>query len=409
MCFYLYLMMKLLLFELKKTICTKQFGLCLLALVLLNIFYFSYTLKTSLSWLYDYDSNIMIEKYHELHKQYDGKLNIENAQAIISKYNELDYLISNQTYSTEFREDTITGLQFSDYVLLRLFFYEPMQYIAQYKDNNEELVQQAKENLQTLTKGTYQYKLNEFFISHYEGRSLSQFHKYEGWEAVFNYQFSELLMIIILMLGLLPTMIDERKNGMSSILQATRIGYKKEATIKIYVVLIVAAASVFMFSMLNLIIAHLWIGLSGSSNPIYSLSSFSQTLFSNSIIQVYLFSLVCKVIGLFIFGLILLGISKYSKDYLVAFIVSIVTVIVLLYISGYSGADFYVLQVISTFSPFTLIDNLTIFQKYIDIVVFHNIYAYVMVAVIIQIIIGYILILILKKKRKRRRICFSGR
>lgn len=406
-------MMKLLLFELKKTILTKQFGLCLLALLLINTFYFSNTMKSNsiqdLKLYYLYENEVMLEKFYELHDEYDGTLTVEKAQTLISKYTELASLITNGTYSTEYSEDTITGYQFSDHTLLYLYFYEPMQYIAEYKSSIDEIIQEAKDNLQDLSEDSYSYRLNEFIISHYEGRTLSQFYNFEGWKAIMNYQFSDLLVVIMLMLGLLPTMIDERKNGMSSILKTTRMGYKKGIAIKILSIFILSIITIVIFSILNLGLAQLWIGLSGGDCPIYTLSSFSDTLFSVSIIQVYLFSQLCKVIGLFVLGCMLLGISKYSKDYLMAFIGSILVVIILLHIGGYHNADSYVLQLISTLSPFTLINNLSMLQNYSDMVVFDNLYMYANIAMIIQGIVGMVLIFILCKKWKRRKpLCLHG-
>lgn len=390
--------MKQILYELKKTVFRKQLFFFFVAMCLVNIFFFQYHLN-SIN-LYEIQSPKYRETFHKLHHEFDGVVTTEKAEKINSMYQELDEQVSSGTFNTTYEKDSLTGYIFQDYQLIKLYFHDPMMNNALYAEKMQDIVNEAQSNMHASNSHSYSHQYNRYIATHYKNRSVSSFYNFIGWQYLFDYQFSDILIILLLACCILPTFIKEKKSMMNEILDTTQIGKKSVFKTKILSIVVLSFLLVSVFAVVNLVLAQITIGIGGSTSPIYSIEEFSLTPYNCSILAFYLLSLLCKVIGFSVIGSLFLLITKFVKEYLSAFISAIAVALLLLFINGYLNTFSVFLRSISLLSPFHLINFPSVAQS---IAGFHIVNHFVdnsIMAIIVQLLL-FIVLMVINMLRKK--------
>lgn len=367
-----------------------------IVLCLVNIFFFHYHLQT----LKLYQVPTYKEAFYKLHHELDGPLTPEKAEKVNARFQKLFTLVSTGTYSTKYDKDTYTGYEFPDFELLKEYFQNPIKDLALYGDNMKTIVEQAKKNMHQLNRKSYTYSYNKYIESHYQNRSVGVFYNFVGWQYLFNYQFSDILIIFLLACFILPTYIKEKKSMMNEILDTTEKGKKSVFKIKIGFVVVASFALVFSFAIMNMIMANVFIGLRGFSAPIYSISDFAFTPYSCSIIMFYLLCLLCKIIGFSVIGSLFLLITKHVKEYLSAFMIMLAVVALLLYINGYIGTFSTTLRALSLLSPFHLLNFPSITQAIQGFGIFQYYINNDFIEIIVQFFLFIVIMIFIVKQKK---------
>ena len=135
-----------------------------------------------------------------------GPITEETVRFLTSEYQRLDALTADGTYSREPQEETYSGYIFGDYYLLHSYFYPHMEYSVKYSSDMEEILAQAKENMTFYQESgnTAGAAENAYILHHYAGRTIPAFYLYDGWEALLSYDFSDLLILLLLILAVAP-------------------------------------------------------------------------------------------------------------------------------------------------------------------------------------------------------------
>ena len=138
--------------------------------------------------------------YDKIYEQIKGPITEETVSFITSEYQRLDGLTADGTYSREPQEGTYSGYIFGDYYLLHSYFYPHMEYSVKYSADMEEVLTQAKENVTFYQESgnTAGVVENDYILHHYTGRAIPEFYLYDGWEALLSYDFSDLLILLLL-------------------------------------------------------------------------------------------------------------------------------------------------------------------------------------------------------------------
>lgn len=392
--------MKQILYEFKKTVFRKQMCFLLIIMCCINIFYFNYHLR-SIN-LYQLSNPLYKETFYKLHHEYDGTLTQEKAAKINAEYQKTNTMISSGAYNRNHTEDSLTGYYFQDYQLLKVYFHDPMMKMALYGDKMDSIVNQAKENKSIVKPSSYTYSYNNYIEKHYKNRSLSSFYNFIGWQYLFDYQLSDILIILLLACFLLPTYIKEKKSMMNEIMDTTNLGKKNCFKTKILCNLMLVATLVIIFACMNIMMTNMTIGIAGSSSPIYSLSEFSSTPYACSIMGFYLLCLISKIIGFSIIGCLFLLITKFVKEYLSAFVLAIVLIAILLFFNGYIDAFSMKLRILSLLSPFHLINFPAIAQSIKGFNVLGHYVNNDIMVVIMQLLMFIVFTAVIVKRKKGR-------
>lgn len=393
--------MKIVLFEIRKNILRKTVVIPAIVLLFINMLViyaqYRYNNDAFTDELTTYNSSEKEWNYYKkLHVQFDGEITENKQDKIIELYNNLKEKIDKGDYERGYTEDAKTGYVFGDYSLVESKFYLPIKYFVSYADKNEEIVNRAKENVEFYqkNKNSYGLKKNCYIANQYAGRILSEFYDTTGWKKLFYYNFSDVLLIILMFLCIVPLFHQERISGMENIILGTKKGNKmyllgKYLSIVIGIItflIIVTGVNYFMFDMIY--------GLKGAEIPNYAIEEFQYSPYNLSMIQTYLAIFGCKCLAVIVICTFLCFISNISRNTIMSFVLFSVITIVALYGSGFICSDNSYRVMWAVISPFALFKSVNMFKSLYDINMFGNFFLRINSCIVAQLIIEIILILL---------------
>lgn len=143
--------------------------------------------------------NILIIYNQEMYDKVSGKLTADKARFVVSEYRRLDAMVADGTYSREKQEGTYTGYIWGDYVFITKYFYRPMKYVSTYESAIKQVIENAKANIEFYSQcgNNFDKSKNEFIVKHYSGRKIDVFHNGKFWGLLFEYDFSDLLIVLL--------------------------------------------------------------------------------------------------------------------------------------------------------------------------------------------------------------------
>ena len=191
--------MRLLRYEFWKLFCKKAVFICLALFLVINIY--------KISRLPEREN---ITSYDEYFSGYDavydivkGKMTEEKILFVVENYQELSALNEQNAFSNNPNEDRFTHYDFGDYIVFMQFF-NGMDYAYNYGANMSGYINLAKENVDFfLERGNeYDASVNQKMIDIYGGRGIGAYYDTYGFSKFFEYDFSSLLIILLLLLSL---------------------------------------------------------------------------------------------------------------------------------------------------------------------------------------------------------------
>lgn len=247
-----------------------------------------------------------------LKEEVSGEITYEKLSYVIEKKSELEKLVNERSYSTEFDKNTYTGYQYGDYGIFKEV-YEDLDYAYHYSEKLEEILTKAKNNLSLYPENSSEYRFNARVIKLYSGRKITSYYNTEGYEKYFSYDFSALLLLLLLVFAVSPVFSHETETGMSTLLLSSPNGKTKTARAKLFSALAFSAVVSAVFAVFDFLCFAAVFGLKGLNNPLYSVKSFEYTPLNVTIGQYILISALLKISGSMLFCLVFLLFSKAFK------------------------------------------------------------------------------------------------
>ena len=135
------------------------------------------------------------------------------------------------------------------------------------------MVDQAKENIKFYKKADNRYELkkNQYIVKKYQDRVIYDFYDTTGFQKLFDYNFSDVILIIFLFLCALPLFYQERICGMEDMILATKKGRKTYVMGKYISVIAAIIICTIVIACVNYVVFHITYGLKGFQMPIYAL------------------------------------------------------------------------------------------------------------------------------------------
>lgn len=295
--------------------------------------------------------------YHHMHKQLDGPLTTEKAQFVNEEYERLSSLTMDRTFTNKQFENTYTGNIFSDYRMIATYFYHPMKYAANYENDLLQVVEQAEENrvFYRMYNNEFELAKNKYIVDHYKGRKITTFYDGKPWEMLFNYRFSDLLILLLLLLGLIPIYTNEKETRMDDLILSSRKGKGNMGTAKMMSIFIYIACLLLIFAGSNLLMFSLLYRLSGANMPVYAIEAYQFTPISLSVGSFYILLQVIKMVGFSAIGIWLCLLSTWFQRVLYPYLLGLLLIVGGIFISGYLASIEISKIVLALFSPFTLL------------------------------------------------------
>ena len=257
-----------------------------------------------------------IEAHKNIYQNVEGKITKGKVDFVISEKNRLNDIVLSGEYNTNFDlKNTYTGYIFSDNNLIDAL-YDDIYYSYNYSNYSKRIKEAAKINSDKyLKKGNTSLSREYIFMSKcFDKREIFSFYSTMGWDKYFTYSFSNLLIILIIIVGCSSIFSKEKECGMSIILHTTFYGKKEIAFYKILASISFSFLIVIIFSIEDFIIFDYNYSLTGFFNPIYSIREFKTTGLNMNIIQYVILNFLTKYLGTLIICNLVIITSSLSKS-----------------------------------------------------------------------------------------------
>lgn len=334
-----------------------------------------------------------------------GPIMNEKISFVIDKKRELDDLVENRTYKTEYDSSTYTGYQFGDSIVFDKI-YDDLDYAYHYTESLNKIKTKAEENLTIYPKDSYEAAMSQKILDIYGEREIKNYYDTTGYEAYFSYDFSALLILLFLLVSITPIFSEEREVRMNLLILSSPNGKRSTTKAKLLAVATITFGVAILFILLDFLLFFFLFNLEGGSNPLYSLTSFAYTPLNVSILQYVFISSFLKLIGSLFFGLLYALFSSAFKSVLSSMVGAGGMLLLLVFCN-----DFVSLDSFKCLSPISLLVNRTLFQSYTSLNFFRiSVDGSYLLLLFTAVLVGFMFVMIQKfqnntgvSKRKNRR------
>lgn len=363
-------------------------------------YFMSHSKETQMQW----------DFYYSMHEKLDGPLTTDHARFVIDEYNRLNSLVADGTYSREYQQDSYTGYIWGDYAMITKYFYQPMKFAAGYEANLNQVVEKARDNIVFYKKYNNNYEMtkNEYIQNHYSGRQISVFYDGKPWELLFKYRFSDLLILLLMLLGLVPIYAHEKEANMDGLILSCRKGQRNMALAKVLSLFFFIAFLLIVFSITNIVTFGLLYRLSGWGMPLYAVEAFQFTPIDVSVLAFYVLLVLFKLGGFAVIGLCLSLLSALFQRVLYPYLLGVLLMVGGSYASGFLASEEAGKTLWALGSPFTLLKGNELFSELLGMNLGNTFFTRSSILIVVQFIIGIVLYVLIRRFSTTRSMKRSG-
>lgn len=269
--------------------------------------------------------------YDMMYDRLSGSIKQEDIDYITENYNRLAAKSNSHSFSQEFDEKCLTGYEYNDYKLFKEM-YEKYQYIGNYEKSLEKVRQTSSENIEyyekTGNKELVSYNRNIF--EKYDDRSILNFYETKNFKYYFNYSFSNLCILFVIIAALKGIFSAERESHMSTLILTSRHGKTKNFAGKISAGLLMTVMVTLVFVIEDFIAFMATFQYRGLLEPIYSVEEMRYCIYDVSILQYLLIMAAMKLIGMLVISCIIMLASAVAGSNLSAIVLSVLFILPML-------------------------------------------------------------------------------
>lgn len=269
--------------------------------------------------------------YEELYPVYSGEITVEKINNLLGIYRPIYEKAQSRTASTKEDENSYTYNAYSDELFFRKCFLEEMEYDYTYKSYAAGIVSEAKKNMDFYKEwgNVYEYRKNLCLAIAFYGREIRDFYNTEMYQSLLYYDFSSLLLLILMVYGCASVFVKEEETEMRHIIRTSRNGRDRTYLAKVLSAFLFFLAAGILFSVWDYCLFSLFFGGTESAgSPLYAIRGFQDTILPLSMGQGYLLLSVFRVMGMCVFCMMFLLFSLAAKRIMVAFLVNFVSIMV---------------------------------------------------------------------------------
>lgn len=306
--------------------------------------------------------------YEKIYGELKGSITKEKVQFIIDKFNQTQLEQGTELdHAGEKNEEGYTGYVLGDQALMS-DFYARMKYAYEYGQWSNQIVGTIEKNIDFFQKINLndQVRKNEMLKEYFADRKLEEFFVMDQWIHYIEYDFSSLLMILLIAFCAVALVLEERQTEMELLIHTTYIGRKRNRMAKLLAVFLYVCLLTVFFRGMDLILFSWLFGYEGWNQPVYSLEVWQMGLYKITMWQYVGMDLLLKLLAMMIFGAISLGAAQYGKNLFIIYI-CIGMVFVSFFVFHIQGWDMV--------TPLSLITNRNLIQDLSMVSFFHKPYS----------------------------------
>lgn len=294
--------------------------------------------------------------FAEIYDKVRGPVTKETAGFLVGEYRRLSQAVADGTYSRKPQEGTYSGYIYGDYFLIGYYFYPQMSYCVQYSARMAERLEQEADNLKNYQSigNKFMAAKSSYILQHYANRSVPSFYLMDSWESLLKYDFSDFLILLLMILGIAGSFTREKETGMTMLLASSKRGGWTMIASKCGAAVFYMVGLTIIFSLLNLMVYGFLFGFQGWDCPLYAMETCQDTPFGGTVGQFYFLLWAMKALGFSVFSLLLLLLSACFRRTLYPCILGIGVSAAAWYLSGWAASPVWWKGLLSAISPLTL-------------------------------------------------------
>lgn len=272
--------------------------------------------------------------YWSAYKQYRGEMSNEKIAEFRAISNTLLAQYNSGDYNPEYNDAYFTGYLAGDNVLFNIDIKPEIAYAVTYPNISNAIAAMAYENVGLYNEIGMRYEAERNYLIYqaYQDRNIPEYRTTFWAEIFFNYDFSSLLCIVMLVAGLSSCFTNEKESGMKTLIiaanQKTKTNLAKISSAAVYCFFLSTYFTV--FDMLSL---HFLVGVDGLNMPIYSAETLQNSPFVFSFLTATLLWVFLRFLSLFLFSLLILFVSKISPNTIISICTGFVVSLILMLFS----------------------------------------------------------------------------
>lgn len=375
--------MKNIFYEMKKSWLKIPIIFILIALSAIDFykFYSDYRIYGFMGW----DNAELAKKvYYNVYEEYlKGEINDKNINYVIENRNKFE--------SISDKNDE----EFASYVAFDWYIVPELEYAVTYKNFSDKIANKAKENIYFYLEheNREQAAVNRLIYDLYSGREVKNYRLTNWVDSYFEHDFSSLLILIMIIIGLSGCFSIEYGSGMNVLIKSVR-KTGKTVNAKIFSMFIYILFLTVFFTITDLLITNYFIKIDGLNEPIYSSDFFKLSPLKCSLGSTILICTALRFLSFLVFGGIVCIISIIIKNSAFSVCLSFGTITALI---GFTEKSKTIFNPVNILSPYNLIKEfsyITVLETPVQTVIY--------IAIIYSLICAFIVITIkfLTKERK---------
>lgn len=258
---------------------------------------------------------------HKINALYGGEITDEKIAALKADLAKAECALNQYGYVKEPIDGTYSGFPSLDGILLE-FKIEDYRYAILYANRSNQIKEAALQNVAFYTgKNDFDRRENELIARLYGGRTVSDCVVQRGWDVFFDYKFSVLLCMFLIVLTVSPIVSSERENGFYRIINAS--GRRRSVLgAKILAAGIFTVAACGVFLAVDLLYIFFIYRPDGLFSPLYALQCYELCPFDMTVLGGILFTFAARMVFLLGYTYLVMLISSLCETNAVSVLLS---------------------------------------------------------------------------------------
>lgn len=257
-----------------------------------------------------------------------GPIDSELLDYVIGETNRLSLMIATETFSRDYDPDTYTGYILKDWIVFHDYISKNLKYAVGYDYVMQDVLRRAVENVDFYQRfgNERMARVNREIYRLYSNRHIPEFRNLYGIRYYLHYDFSSLIILLLLLLTLSPVFAGEKANRMNLLFPTYPDGGAALLGAKIAFVFLVTIAYSFWFYLVDLIGFSIFAHMQGFSLPLYAVQDFQFTPLRLTVFQYILLGFALKTLGMSLAALWIAAASRFLSGVFQVFIAGLIPV-----------------------------------------------------------------------------------
>ena len=318
-------------YEFKKLFERKSLPVIFLLLCALNIFNIA---RSNYIYNPDTEAGKMEIGRYQLYLNYKGEITQDKIAEIQYGARISEQMVQSGNYDKQYNPDKYySGYAYGE-AMLRIEMNIELDRLLEYSLQTDEISEKAAGLSDEYGMSDYYLKQNREIVDVYQNRNLNSITNSEGLSKLFEYNFSDILIIILLIIGISHIFTVDKENETDVYLKSSRNGGGISGIAK----LIAATEFTFIicavFFTIDLVTFFIMLRIDGLEQPLYILSDFLFTPLSVSLWQYIILYFAAKFIGMLCIAFSVALIAVFVKKAIPTFGLSVLYVGALMFLKA---------------------------------------------------------------------------